>query len=71
MDLVLRRAVDGLTIVLVNVERAGEEAFGCGYDVEGVAGDAEGESQVVDVAVDDGLFDEEVGVAVVNVSLVG
>lgn len=55
----------------MDVEGAGEEAFSCGYDVEGVAGDVEGECQVVDVTVDDGLFDEEVGVAVVNVSLVG
>jgi hypothetical protein len=56
--------------MLVDEEGAGEEAFGCGYDVEGVAGDVEGECQVVDVAVDDGLFDEEVGVAVVDVPLV-
>lgn len=57
--------------MLVDEERAGEKPFGCGYDVEGVAGDVEGEGEVVDVAVDDGLFDEEVGVAVVDVSLVG
>lgn len=38
-DLVLGRAVDGLAVVLVDVEGAGEEAFGCGYDVEGVSGD--------------------------------
>lgn len=70
-DFVLGRAVDGLAIVLVDVERAGEEAFGCGYDVESVAGDVEGEGEVVDVAVDYGLFNKKVGVAVVDVSLVG
>lgn len=70
-DLVLGRAVDGLAVVFVDEEGAGEEAFGCCDDVEGVAGDVQGEGQVVDVSVDDSLFDEEVGVAVVDVSLLG
>lgn len=67
--LVLGRAVDDLTVLLVDVEGAGEEAFGCGYDVEGIAGDVESEGQVVDVAVDYCLFHKEVGVAVVDVPL--
>ena len=41
-SVVIGSTVQDLVVSLENAETAGDEAFGCGYDVEGVAGDGEG-----------------------------
>lgn len=55
--------------MFVDEEGAGKETFGCSYDIEGVSWDVKGKGEVVNVAVDNCLFDEKAWIAVVDVPL--